>query len=222
MNASDSQESGSTARPGDRPPAGVQGSLRHTPLEDAQALLTGTLLIALAVAMYRHSGLLSGGTSGLAFLGHYASGARFGLWFFLLNLPFYWLAWRRLGRAFTLKTFAAVGLLSLETELLPGWIGFAALSPAFAAVMGGMLMGTGFLILFRHRASLGGVGILALVLQEERGWRAGHVQMAIDVVIVAAALAMLPWTRVLVSIGGAVVLNMVLAINHRPGRYVAQ
>ena len=198
------------------------GLLRHSLLEDAQALITGTLLIALAVAMYRHAGLLSGGTAGLAFLGHYASGARFGTWFFLLNLPFYGLAWRRLGRAFTFKTFAAVGLLALESELLPQWIGFGTLAPIYAAVMGGMLMGTGFLILFRHRASQGGVGILALVLQEERGWRAGHVQMAIDAVIVAAALWLVPGPQVAISIGGALVLNMVLATNHRPGRYVAQ
>jgi len=196
--------------------------LRHSLLDDAQALVTGTLLIALAVAMYRHAGLLSGGTSGLAFLGHYASGARFGVWFFLLNLPFYWLAWRRMGRRFTFKTFAAVGLLSLEVELLPQWIGFGHLAPVYASVMGGMLMGTGFLILFRHRASLGGVGILALVLQEERGWRAGHVQMAVDAVIVTAALFIVPWPQVLISIVGAVALNMVLAVNHRPGRYVAQ
>jgi uncharacterized membrane-anchored protein YitT (DUF2179 family) len=195
---------------------------RHSGFEDAQALVTGTLLISLAVLMYRHAGLLSGGTAGLAFLGHYASGWRFGTLFFLINLPFYWLAWRRMGTAFTLKTFAAVVLLSLQTEWLPQWLSFQTLQPLYAAVMGGMLMGTGFLILFRHRASLGGVGILALVLQEQRGWRAGHVQMAVDCVIVAAAFWLVEPTRVLLSILGAVALNMVLAINHRPGRYIAQ
>lgn len=195
---------------------------RHSGFEDAQALLTGTLLISLAVLMYRHAGLLSGGTAGLAFLGHYASGWRFGSLFFLINLPFYWLAWRRMGTAFTLKTFVAVLLLSLQTEWLPQWLSFQTLQPLYAAVMGGMLMGTGFLILFRHRASLGGVGILALVLQEQRGWRAGHVQMAVDCVIVTAAFWLVEPTRVLLSILGAVALNMVLAINHRPGRYIAQ
>ncbi|MEX8517457.1 MAG: YitT family protein [Leptothrix sp. (in: b-proteobacteria)] len=195
---------------------------RHSGFEDAQALLTGTLLISLAVLMYRHAGLLSGGTAGLAFLGHYASGWRFGTLFFLINLPFYWLAWRRMGAAFTLKTFVAVLLLSLQTEWLPQWLSFQTLQPLYAAVMGGMLMGTGFLILFRHRASLGGVGILALVLQEQRGWRAGHVQMAVDCIIVAAAFWLVEPPRVLLSILGAVALNMVLAINHRPGRYIAQ
>lgn len=195
---------------------------RHTLFEDAQALLAGTLLIALAVLMYRHAGLLSGGTAGLAFLAHYASGWRFGLVFFVLNLPFYWIAWRQMGRVFTFKTVVAVLLLSVLTELLPRWLVFQTLQPLLAAVLGGLLMGTGFLILFRHRASLGGVGILALMLQERRGWRAGHVQMAVDAVIVAAAFAVVEPLRVVLSILGALALNMVLAINHRPGRYIAQ
>jgi uncharacterized membrane-anchored protein YitT (DUF2179 family) len=186
------------------------------------ALLIGTAQIALAVQMYRHAGLLSGGTAGLAFLGHYAVDWPFGRLFFLINLPFYWLAWRRMGQAFTLKTFAAVLLLSLETEWLPRWLSFGDLAPLYAALMGGVLMGNGFLILFRHRASLGGVGIVALVLQERRGWRAGHVQMAVDLLILAAAVVLVEPGRVLLSIAGAVALNLVLSINHRPGRYVAQ
>ncbi|ACB32673.1 protein of unknown function DUF161 [Leptothrix cholodnii SP-6] len=204
------------------PAAASAAVTRHSRFEDLQALLSGTLLIALAVLMYRHAGLLSGGTAGLAFLGHYASGWRFGTLFFLINLPFYWLAWRQMGRAFSVKTFLAVLLLSAESEVLPQLISFRTLEPLYAAVMGGLLMGTGFLILFRHRASLGGVGILALALQERRGWRAGHVQMAVDVMIVAMALWLVEPQKVLMSIAGAVALNMILAINHRPGRYIAQ
>ncbi|UZD55492.1 YitT family protein [Caldimonas aquatica] len=194
---------------------------RHTAFEDAQALVTGTLFIALGVALFKHAGLLTGGTAGLAFLLHYATGWSFGAVFFVLNLPFYWLAWRRMGAAFTVKTFVAVALLSVFTELQPWVIGFQALTPAYAAVMGGLLMGAGFLMLFRHRASLGGVGILALYLQDSRGWRAGKVQMAIDCAIVAAAFAIVDPQRVVYSVVGAVALNLILAINHKPGRYVA-
>lgn len=195
---------------------------RHTALEDMLALLLGTQLVALGVAMFQKAELLTGGTAGLAFLLHYASGWSFGLLFFAINLPFYWLAWRHMGRAFTLKTFAAVALLSIETELLPRVLGFATLHPVFAAIAGGMLVGVGLLALFRHQASIGGVGILAVLLQERRGWRAGKVQMAIDAVIVVAALAVLPVPKVLLSVLGALSLNLVLAINHRPGRYVAR
>jgi uncharacterized membrane-anchored protein YitT (DUF2179 family) len=194
---------------------------RHTLFDDAQALVTGTLLIALGVAMFRHAGLLTGGTAGLAFLVHYATDLRFGAVFFVINLPFYWIAWRRMGRVFTFKTFAAVALVSTFTELQPLVLRFESLHPLYAAVMGGLLMGAGFLILFRHQASLGGVGVVALMLQQERGWSAGRIQMGVDAVIVLAALFVVEPGRIAASLVGALALNLTLAVNHKPGRYVA-
>ena len=201
--------------PQDPPP------LRHSKAEDALALLSGTALVALAVALFRQAHLLSGGTAGIAFLLHYSASWGFGPAFFVLNLPFYVLAWRRMERAFLLKTMIAVALVSVLTELTPHLIAFEHVQPVYAALMGGVLLGVGFLILFRHRASLGGVGILAFYLQETRGWRAGHVQMAVDALILLLALATAPLPQVALSVLGAVVLNFTLAINHRAGRYMA-
>ncbi len=48
---------------------------------------------------------------------HYATHLPFGVVFFVINLPFYWLSVRRMGAAFTLKTFCAVGLVSLFSDL---------------------------------------------------------------------------------------------------------
>lgn len=202
-------------------PAAALSGGRHRPHEDVQALLTGTLFVALGVVMFRHSGLLTGGTAGLAFLLHYATGWSFGWVFFLINLPFYGLALKRMGWLFTLKTFAAVALLALLVEWLPRWITFESMASGFSAVAGGLLMGAGMLMLFRHRASLGGFNVLVLYLQERFGWRAGKVQMAFDCAIVLAAFAVVDWPQILWSVVGAVVLNMSLAINHRPGRYMA-
>ena len=126
-----------------------------------------------------------------------------------------------MGPSFTLKTFAAVVLLSLFTYLLPRALSFGYLSPVLATILGGLLCGTGMLILFRHRASLGGLNVLVLYLQERFGWRAGKVQMAMDSVIVLGALWVTDEQRVALSVLGAVVLNLTLTINHRPGRYMA-
>ncbi len=194
---------------------------RHRTYEDIQALLTGTLFVSLGVLMFGHTGLLTGGTAGVAFLLHYATGWNFGLVFFVINLPFYGLAWKRMGRSFTLKTFAAVGLLALLTNLMPGVLHFDRLNPVFTAVMGGLLMGSGMLILFRHRASLGGFNVLVLYLQERFGWRAGLLQMALDCAIVLCSLAVVDWRHTALSVLGAVVLNQTLATNHRAGRYMA-
>jgi uncharacterized membrane-anchored protein YitT (DUF2179 family) len=45
--------------------------------------------------------------------------------------------------------------------------------------------------------------------------------MAVDCCIVLAALVTVEPQRVLWSVAGAVALNLVLAMNHRPGRYMA-
>lgn len=198
----------------------AQTPTQHTFFEDAQALVTATLFIALGVGMYGHAGLLTGGTAGIAFLVHYATGWRFGPVFFALNLPFAWFAVRTLGWRFAIKSFIAVALLSGLTELLPLGVRFDWLQPVYAAIMGGFLIGVGLLMLFRHQASLGGVNVLVLWLQQRHGWRAGAVQMGIDCAIVVAALAIVDPVSVAISIIGAVALNLVVAINHKPGRYL--
>jgi len=202
-------------------PPTPQKPARHRAHEDMQALLTGTLFVALGVILFRHTGLLTGGTAGLAFLIHYATGWNFSLVFFAINLPFYGLAYQRMGLVFTLKTFAAVALLAVFAQWVPQWIVFGEVATGFAAVAGGLLMGAGMLMLFRHRSSLGGFNVLVLFLQERFGWRAGKVQMAFDCAIVLAAMALVGWSQIAWSIVGAVVLNLTLAINHRPGRYMA-
>jgi len=194
---------------------------QHTVFEDVQGVVTGALFVSLALVMFRHAGLLTGGTAGMAFVLHYATQVSFGAAFFVLNLPFYWLAWKRMGARFTIKTFCAVALLSVLSEVLPRWVVLQSVEPLFAAIGGGLLMGTGLLILFRHKASLGGINVLVLWLQEKRGWRAGKIQMALDVTILLTAIPWVGWWQLLLSVIGAVALNFSLAVNHRPGRYAA-
>ena len=199
-----------------------QTSDRHHLLEDIQALFSGTLIFAFAILLFRQAEMLTGGTAGLAFLAYYVSDLPFGLLYFLINLPFYAFGLRALGRAFTVKTFCAVSLLSIFSETLPHFVRFERLDPLLAAVLGGLLAGVGLLMLIRHQASLGGIGILAIYLQKTRGWRAGTLQMVADGGIVLAALFIADPARVALSVVGAMLLNMVLAINHRPGRYFGQ
>lgn len=196
-------------------------SVPHTLLEDILAILTGTLFVSLGIAMFKQTGLLTGGTAGIAFLAHYATGISFGLAFFLINLPFYWLAIRRMGWRFTIKTFCSVALVSVFSGLHPQFVSLGSVMPIYVALIGGALMGVGFIVLFRHQASLGGVNILALYLQDKHGIRAGKFQMGLDLCILLLSLTVVSPTALLASIIGAVGLNLTIMLNHRPGRYMA-
>lgn len=193
----------------------------HSLFEDILALFIGTLFVSLGIAMFNQAGLLTGGTAGLAFLIHYLTKISFGAVFFVINLPFYFLAVRRMGWRFTVKTFCAVALVAVFSGLHPQFVHLTTSTPLYVAVIGGFLMGTGFIVLFRHQASLGGVNILALYLQGKYGIRAGKLQMAVDVMIVLASLLVVNLTALLASMLGAVALNLVIMLNHRPGRYMA-
>ncbi|CAM3433223.1 YitT family protein [Paracidovorax anthurii] len=195
-------------------------SLRHGRYEDAQALFAGTLFVAMALMLLGQAGLLIGGTAGVAFLLHYLTDVSFGKLFFVVNLPFYWFAWTRMGREFTVKTFLSVALLSVLTEMFPHVMHVDYLNPVFAAVLGGLLLGTGGLFLARHRSSLGGATVVALYLQNRHGIRAGKAQLAIDCTVLLLALFIVPPQRVAYSVLAAVVMGVFLWVSHRPGRYV--
>lgn len=194
---------------------------RHSLFEDVQGFIAGTVFVALGVLLLKQGGLLSGGTTGLAFLIHYPTHWPLGWVLFVVNLPFYLFAFRAMGLVFTVKTFIAVAMLSALVELLPAWIAFERVDPVFGAVLAGLLAGTGILILVRHGASLGGVTIVGVYLQKRFELRAGHVQMAIDGLILVGAFVVLDPARALLSLLGGVVLNLVIGINHRTGRYIA-
>jgi uncharacterized membrane-anchored protein YitT (DUF2179 family) len=193
----------------------------HSRAEDAMALVVGTLLIAFGLLLARQGGIMTGGTAGIALYLHYAFGYAFGLTFFVLNLPFYYLAVRRMGWVFTLKTFTAIGLVSVFSDNQQALITVQDIQPLYAAIIGNIILGVGFLVLFRHRASLGGLNILALFLQGRFGWRAGWLQMGADVLILLLSLTIVSLPVLAISVLGAILLNLIIALNHRSGRYHA-
>jgi uncharacterized membrane-anchored protein YitT (DUF2179 family) len=197
------------------------GARRHSPVEDLLAIATAAGFASLGFSLLRQAGLVSGGAAGVALLLARVTPLSFGTLLALVNAPFVALGLRQLGWRFTAKTFLAVGLVSIATDGLHHVLAVARLDPLYAALMGGSLVGISLLMLFRHHASLGGIGILAHWLQARRGVRAGVFQMAADAVVVGASVLLgVPWATLLVSIAGAVALNLVLAVNHRPGRYL--
>lgn len=195
---------------------------RHTVAEDVQGILIGTFVAALGLYLLKSAGAVTGGTAGLALLLDQATDLPFWLIFSLVNFPFAILALWKKGVRFTILTCVCIagvaGLSVVNAYLLP----VDALDPIYGVFAGNLLAGVGLLILFRHGASVGGVNIVALLLQERTGFRAGWTQMTLDVLVVLFSLLVLPWPIVLLSALGAVVMSVLLAMNHREGRYIGR
>ncbi len=194
-------------------------TISHSHLEDLFALISGSSFVALGLFLYTQQGLLTGGTAGLALLLTHVTALSFGQIFFAINLPFYWLAWNPMGWRVCFNTFVSVITVSVLVDYAHIVIALERIDSLTAAIIGGFLMGMGMLILFRHRSSLGGVGILALYLQSRCGIRAGKFQMGVDCMILMCSLFIVSWSVLLLSVIGAASLNMVITLNHKPGRY---
>lgn len=197
-------------------------AIRHTIWDDSQGLSMGILMCGLGLTMLTHLGLITGQTAGVAVILSYLTGWSFGTWFFLINIPFYWVAWRRMGPVFTIKSLGCVALLSVITDWVPLGLQFSYLNPALGAVLIGVQVGFGLLAVIRHGGSLGGMGVVALLIQDTTGFRAGYVQLMFDAALFSVALFVFDFQIVVYSLLGAVVLNGIIAFNHRRDRYIAR
>ena len=198
----------------------VAAEARHSAFDDVLAILTGTAVASTGLFLLKSGVVVTGGTAGLSLLLSYATKQPFALVFIVVNAPFFALALWKKGLNFTLRTIVSVLLVSGLSHIHASAFGNMTLPPLYASLIGNALAAVGVLILFRHRASLGGFNIIALLAQERLGWRAGYVQLVLDAVIVLSALTVVPVSSVLISALGALVLNISLAKNHRPGRYL--
>lgn len=194
----------------------------HTAVEDGQALFTGILMAGLGVTLLSKAGMATGGLVGVALLLQQWTGMSFGILFAVINLPFYILAWKKKGWRFTLKTLVSVLLLSALCDLMPSLLTFNPVNILFAGVAGGVLAGVGLLILFRHNASLGGFNILCLYIQETTGVPAGITQLVLDCTVLVLFGFVSGPVNAALSFIAALILNLTLASNHRPGRYLGR
>ncbi|WP_312677045.1 YitT family protein [Microbacterium sp.] len=192
----------------------------HSVAEDVLGILTGTFLASLGLHLLHAAHAVTGGTAGLSLLLGYATAWPFWLLFAVINVPFALLAvWRR-GWDFTIRTIIAIALVSAWALVHDALFPITQIEPWYGTLAGNLLAGVGVLILFRHRSSVGGVNIIGLEVQDRTGFRAGWTMMIFDLLIILAAVLVMPWPNVVMSAVGAVLLNLVLALNHRPGRYL--
>ncbi|ATZ10261.1 YitT family protein [Erwinia amylovora] len=107
--------------------------------------------------------------------------------------------------------------MPLFSQLHPLFIHFSALDPFYATLFGNAVMGVGFTVLLSHQASPDGINSLALWRQDRYGIRAGKLQMALETCVVLTSLFVASREMLAASMTGAVELNPIIAVNHRPG-----
>jgi len=194
----------------------------HSLIEDGYALLIGCILLVLGLVLLHSAGLVTGGIAGVALLISYLVPLPVGVLFTLINIPFFLFAHRVMGARFAVKTVLVNGGIAAISAVSKASLHISDVHPMFAALVGGTVIGMGILSLARHGAGVGGTGVITLWLQQRRGWNAGRTQMAIDILILAAAVPVVSPARLGWSALSALAISLILIAWHRPDRYIAR
>ncbi|MDQ1909691.1 YitT family protein [Paenibacillus sp. GD4] len=147
------------------------------------SIAAGCLLISLGLITLKHSEVVTGGTAVLTLTLSYMFEIPFALLFFIVNLPFYFVAVIQMGWNFTLSTMVSVMLVTLMTAV-DRWLPDFVLNMFIGTFVGSILCGIGLTTLLVNRASLGGVNIMALFLQKRYKVNPGTVNFVFDSSIV--------------------------------------
>ena len=187
----------------------------HSYVEDGVAIVTGACFVALGVRFLQSCHLASGGITGLTLVAEHLLNIPFSMLFLLLNLPFFVLALLRMGRVFALSSFIGASLVSVVNEVLNMSVEIHVRSSYIGGLIGGLLMGVGMLMLFRHRCSIGGFNILAIYLQEKGLISAGKIQLILDISVLIFLGVTVDISVIIPTALSVLALNVVLIMNHR-------
>ena len=139
------------------------------------------------------SGIIAGGVGGIGTLIYYSTGETIpvGYSFFVINIFLILIALKVLGSKFGIKTIFGIvvgsALLSIQQRIFSDPI----VDDKFmAAIVGGILSGTGIGITFTQGGSTGGTDIIAMMINKYRNISPGRIILYLDVFIIASSYLM--------------------------------
>lgn len=172
-------------------------------------VVLGCMLVSAGLLLLRHAQVVTGGTAGLSLSLSYLLHMPFALLFFVINIPFYVFSLFRMGWSFTLSTVLSVCLVSLMTSV-DRWLPTFALPQLAGTVIGSILCGLGLSLLFMNRASLGGVNIVAIFMQQRFGWNPGLVNFVFDSIVVCIGLYSVGLYEAVLSAMSVVIVSTII------------
>jgi uncharacterized membrane-anchored protein YitT (DUF2179 family) len=143
--------------------------------------------------------LLDGGVVGISIIGAHLSHIPLGIFLIILNIPFIYLGYRKLGKEFALYSTFGIIVLALLTAIIHPPIG-ATQEPILAAVFGGMIVGVGVGLVIRYGGTLDGTDTVAILIDKRTPFSVGEAIMFMNVFILSASGFVFGWNNAMYSL----------------------
>ncbi|WP_419881024.1 YitT family protein [Peribacillus sp. B-H-3] len=178
----------------------------HRKLTKRQILQRGLLITLGAVLMsvgleifLVPNNVIDGGITGISIMLSYLTGLKLGIFIFVLNLPFFFIGYKQIGKTFAISTLYGIFILSISTALLHPVPAFTQ-DILLATIFGGIILGVGVGIVIRYGGSLDGTEILAILANKKVPFSVGEIIMFFNLFILGSAGFVFSWDRAMYSI----------------------
>ncbi|MFN3996711.1 YitT family protein [Algoriphagus sp.] len=149
-------------------------------------IIIGVLCAAVALeAFMLPNKFLDGGVTGIAIIVNLRFGVNLNLLLVLINIPFLWIGWKKIGKTFAVQSTFSVLLLTVVLE-------FMEITPftedkVLIAVFGGVLMGTGIGLIIRGGGLIDGFEVITEYVQKNSAFSGSEITVFLNSIIMLAA-----------------------------------
>ncbi len=149
-------------------------------------IVLGTALAVLAMRGFMiPNHFLDGGVTGISILIHEISHINISIIVVILNAPFIYLGFKKIGKTFAVQTTIAVLLLAIGLLFIdPGPI---TKDKLLIAIFGGILIGTGVGLVIRAGGVIDGAEVIAVFTRRKTGFSNSEIIMLLNIIIFAVA-----------------------------------
>lgn len=164
-------------------------------------LTLGPFIAAFALEVFLvPNNIIDGGIVGISIILSYLTKINLGLLIFVINIPFFFLAFNKIGKRFVIQTFYAIGMLSLAINLITNHPHPLTHDLLLSTVFGGIILGAGVGLVLKHEGSLDGTEIMSLVLSKKFGFSVGELIMTFNIFIYGASGLVFGWNKAMYAV----------------------
>lgn len=142
--------------------------------------------------------MIDGGIVGISIMLSYLTKANLGILILCINVPFIFLALKKLGKLFVFQTLYAIAMLGVGVNVFRSHI--ATDDILLATVFGGVVLGIGIGIVLRNNAAMDGTEILSIRLAKKSGFSIGEIIMFFNIFIYGTAGFIYGWDKAMYSV----------------------
>ena len=163
-------------------------------------IIIGAVFMAMGIELFLvPNQLLDGGIVGISIILSHLTGLQIGLFIFLLNIPFFFIGYKQIGKTFALSTVLGITVLSICTYFLHPVARFTD-DLLLATVFGGIVLGIGVGLVIRYGGSLDGTEILAILFSSKTAFSVGEIIMFFNLMIFTIAGFVFTWEQAMYSV----------------------